>query len=136
MQSRDPKNRWMWADALEMLDEATRLQRRFFEVSVRSTAAPRWEPPVDVFESQEEVWFFYALPGVLAGQVEVALEGTELVVRGERSLPPVAHTTTIRRLELPHGRFERRVALPNGRYDLITQQLDQGCLVIGLRRIA
>ena len=136
MESRDPKNRWLWADALEMLDEATRLQRRFFEVSVRSTAAPRWEPPVDVFESQEEVWFFYALPGVPEGQVEVALEGTELVVRGERSLQPVAHTTTIRRLELPHGRFERRVTLPNGRYDLITQQLDQGCLVIGLRRIA
>ena len=136
MESRDPKNRWLWADALEMLDEATRLQRRFFEVSVRSTAAPRWEPPVDVFESPEEVWFFYALPGVPAGQVEVALEGTELVVRGERNLPPVAHTTTIRRLELPHGRFERRVALPTGRYDLIAQQLDQGCLVIGLRRIA
>jgi hypothetical protein len=28
------------------------------------------------------------------------------------------------------------VALPEGRYDLIAQQLDQGCLVIGLRRIA
>lgn len=79
---------------------------------------------MDVFESQDEVWFFYALPGVPAGQVEVALEGTELVVRGERSLPPVAHTTTIRRLELPHGRFERRVALPTGRYDLIDRRRD------------
>jgi hypothetical protein len=48
----------------------------------------------------------------------------------------VAHTTKIRRLELPHGRFERRVALPSGRFELITQQLDRGCLVIGLRRIA
>jgi len=135
MASRDP-NRWMWAEALQMLDEANRLQRRFFEVSVRPAAQPRWEPPVDVFESEDEVLLFYALPGVQTGQVEVALEANELVVRGDRQLPPVAHTTTIRRLELPHGRFERRITLPAGRYDLIAQQLDQGHLVIGLRKIA
>ena len=135
MPSRDP-SKWMWAEALQMLDEADRLQRRFFEVSVRAAAAPQWEPPVDVFESAEEVWLFYALPGVNGEEVGVVLDGAELVVRGDRHLPPVAHTTTIRRLELPHGKFERRVTLPAGRYDLITQQFDRGCLVIGLRRIA
>lgn len=134
MRSQDP-SKWMWAEALEMLDEADRLQRRFFEVAVRPAEAPRWEPPVDVFESADELWLFYALPGVAAEQVEVALDGAELVVRGDRHLPPVARTTTIRRLELPHGRFERRVGLPAGRYDLITEQFDHGCLVIGLRRV-
>ncbi len=135
MRSRDP-NQWMWAEALKLLDEANRLQRRFFEVSVRSVAAPQWEPPVDIFESDEELWLFYALPGVAPEQVEAAVEGAELVVRGERLLPPVAHTTTIRRLELPHGRFERRIALPAGRFELSTRQTDRGCLVLGLRRIA
>ena len=135
MASRDP-NRWMWAEALQMLDEANRLQRRFFEVSVRPAAQPRWEPPVDVFESEDELWLFYALPGVQAGQVEATIEANELVVRGERQLPSVAHTTTIRRLELPHGRFERRITLPPGRYDLMTRELDRGHLVIGLRKIA
>jgi HSP20 family molecular chaperone IbpA len=126
----------MWAQALDMIDEANRLQRRFFEVSVRPEAAPKWEPPVDIFESADELWLFYALPGVAAEQIEVGLEGAELVVRGDRRLPPVAHTTSIRRLELPHGRFERRIALPPGRYDLIARSVDHGCLVIGLRRIA
>jgi HSP20 family molecular chaperone IbpA len=126
----------MWAEALQMIDEANRLQRRFFEVSVRPEAAPKWEPPVDIFESTDELWLFYALPGVAAEGIEVGLEGAELVVRGDRRLPPVAHTTSIRRLELPHGRFERRVTLPAGRYDLITRSVDHGCLVIGLRRIA
>ena len=135
MASRDP-NRWMWAEALQMLDEANRLQRRFFEVSVRPSAQPQWEPPVDVFESEDELWLFYALPGVQTGQVEATIEANELVVRGERQLPPVALTTTIRRLELPHGRFERRITLPPGRYDLIARELDQGHLVIGLRKIA
>ena len=135
MRSRDPHH-WMWAQALEMLDEANRLQRRFFEVTVRPEAAPKWEPPVDIFESADELWLFYALPGVAADQIEVGLEGAELVVRGDRQLPPVAHITSIRRLELPHGRFERRIALPAGRYDLIARSVDHGCLVIGLRRIA
>lgn len=135
MASRDP-NRWMWAEALQMLDEANRLQRRFFEVSVRPDAQPKWEPPVDVFESEDEMWLFYALPGVQAGQVNVTIESNELVVSGDRQLPPVAHLTTIRRLELPHGRFERRITLPAGRYDLVARELDQGHLVIGLRKIA
>jgi HSP20 family molecular chaperone IbpA len=126
----------MWAQALDMIDEANRLQRRFFEVTVRPEAAPKWEPPVDIFESADELWLFYALPGVAAEQIEVGLEGAELVVRGDRQLPPVAHITSIRRLELPHGRFERRIALPAGRYDLIARSVDHGCLVIGLRRIA
>jgi HSP20 family molecular chaperone IbpA len=126
----------MWAQALDMIDEANRLQRRFFEVTVRPEAAPKWEPPVDIFESADELWLFYALPGVAAEQIEVRLEGAELVVRGDRQLPPVAHITSIRRLELPHGRFERRIALPAGRYDLIARSVDHGCLVIGLRRIA
>ncbi len=135
MRSRDP-NQWMWAEALKMLDEANRLQRRFFEVSVRPPAAPQWEPPVDIFESEGELWLFYALPGVALEQIDAAMEGAELVVRGERRLPPVAQAATIRRLELPHGRFERRIPLPSGRFELIARQVDRGCLVIGLRRIA
>ena len=123
--SRDP-NRWMWAEALQMLDQANRLQRRFFEVSVRPAAQRRWEPPVDVFESEDELWLFYALPGVQTGQVEVAMEANELVVRGDRQLPPVAHTTTIRRLEMPHGCFERRITLPTGRSNWLRSSSTRG----------
>ena len=135
MSSRNPTS-WMWAQACDLLDEAERMHRQFFRLGASERTPAVWEPPVDVFESEDELWLFYALPGVQTGQVEAALEANELVVRGDRQLPPVAHTTTIRRLELPHGRFERRITLPAGRYDLIAQQLDQGHLVIGLRKIA
>src|SRR5262249_61960802 len=101
MRSRDP-NGWMWAEALQMLDEADRLKRRFFELSVRSSAATSWEPPVDVFESEEELWLFYALPGVETGQVEVALEGPGLGVRGRRPPPPAARPATRPPPRLPH----------------------------------
>ena len=137
MTTRDSRS-WMWAQALQMLDEADRLQRRFFaEVGARDRAAPNWEPPVDVFSTGDEVWLFFAVPGVAAEQVEVLVDPAgALVVRGERQLPVVARAGSIRRLEIPHGRFERRVALPTGRYELFARQVDRGCLVIGLRRIA
>jgi HSP20 family protein len=137
MTNRDSRS-WMWAQALQMLDEADRLQRRFFtEVGPRERAAPTWEPPVDVFTSGDEVWFFFAVPGVASEAVQVLVDPVgALVVRGERELPVVARSGTIRRLEIPHGRFERRVPLPAGRFELFAQQFDRGCLVIGLRRIA
>ncbi len=137
MTTRHPRS-WMWAQALQMLDEADRLQRRFFtEVGPHEHAAPNWEPPVDVFAAGDEVWLFFAVPGVATEHVQVLVDPTgALVVQGERQLPVVAHSGNIRRLEIPHGRFARRVPLPPGRFDLFTQQLDRGCLVIGLRRIA
>lgn len=137
MTTRHPRS-WMWAQALQMLDEADRLQRRFFtEVGGREHAAPTWEPPVDVFSAGDEVWLFFAVPGVAAEQVQVLVDSAgALVVQGERQLPVVAHSGSIRRLEIPHGRFARRVPLPPGRFELFAQQFDRGCLVIGLRRIA
>jgi HSP20 family molecular chaperone IbpA len=137
MNTRQPRS-WMWAQALQMLDEADRLQRRFFtQVGPQGQAAPAWEPPVDVFTAGDEVWLFFAVPGVAAEQVQVLVDPAgALVVQGERQLPVVARAGSIRRLEIPHGRFARRVPLPSGRFELFAQQFDRGCLVIGLRRIA
>ncbi|MCC6608805.1 MAG: Hsp20/alpha crystallin family protein [Burkholderiales bacterium] len=128
----------MWAEALQMLDEADRLQRRFFtEVGARERHAPSWEPPVDVFSDGDDVWLFFAVPGVSADEMEVLVdEAGALIVRGERRLPLPARSGSIRRLEIPYGRFERRVSLPSGRFELFARQVDHGCLVLGLRRIA
>jgi HSP20 family molecular chaperone IbpA len=41
----------------------------------------------------------------------------------------------IYRLEIPYGRFERRIPLPTGRYQLADRRLENGCLVLALRRL-
>ena len=130
------RNRGMWAEALDLLDQADRLHRQFFRLGGRQTGAPCWEPPVDIYETRGEVWLHYALPGVGSERVQVQLEGNALVVRGERPLPPQARQAAIRRLEIPYGPFERRVALPAGRYEMLQNELHAGSLVIGLRRVA
>lgn len=132
MRSRDSRS-WMWSEALELLQSAERLQRQFFQVGAAHGA--RWEPPVDVYQSGGDLWIFVAIPGVPADHVEALMDGTTLIVRGERPLPPAARGATIHRLEIPYGRFERRIALPSGHYQVLQRVFDNGCLVLGMRKL-
>ena len=123
----------MWAEAMELLQSAERLQRQFFHVG-RCDDAACWEPPVDIYETRDGLWVLVALPGVASDQLTVAIEGAIIAVAGERPLPIESRRGAIHRLEIPYGRFERRIALPAGRCELIEHHLDRGCLVLGLRR--
>jgi HSP20 family protein len=132
MRDRDPRF-WMWAEALEMLQTAERLQRQFFQVG--SGAGSRWEPPVDVYQASDDLWIFLAIPGVPPDRVEAIMEGTTLIVQGERPLPAAARGAAIHRLEIPYGRFERRITLPSGHYQVLQRVVEHGCLVLGLRKL-
>ena len=130
MTYRDP--RWVWAEALELLREAGQIQRRFFQLG--AAEAPAWEPAVDLFETGEGLTVEIALAGVAPDALEVSLESGSVVVRGERAFP-VEQRAMIYRLEIPYGRFERRIPLPPGRYQLADRRLENGCLVLALRRL-
>ena len=71
---RDDLENWMFAEAVEMLSRAERMHRRFFQPLPPAAAAPAWEPPVDVLETEREVLVFAALPGVDPDQVETRIE--------------------------------------------------------------
>lgn len=133
MRLRNP-NSWMWAEALELLQDAERLQRQFFRIGV-ADGAPCWEPPVDLYETGGELRLLVALPGVTAQQLEVMLAPGQIVVRGERTLPANSRRAAIHRLEIPYGRFERRITLPDGGFEMIDQRLEHGCLILTLQRL-
>jgi HSP20 family protein len=134
MQTRDPRT-WMWAQALEMLEQADRLHRQFCEPGPARVNGPSWEPPVDVVETGPQAWIVVALPGVPPARVQVAYADGVLAVRGERVLADEYHDGAIRRLELPYGRFERRIAVPSGQFELAEQRFENGCLILRLRRV-
>lgn len=134
MKSRDPSQS-IWADALAMLEQAGRLHRQFFQLGSQHAGGPTWEPPVDVFETDGEVAVLVALPGVAPDQVSVVVDGGALFVVGERPLPAPA-LSTLRRLEIPYGRFERRIDLPPGRFEIGERALVDGCLRIVLRKFS
>ena len=78
----------MWTEACALLDRAERLNRRFFEPGETSA----WSPPVDIFETDTEVWILAALPGVEPRNLAVHVEGDTLVLSGHRPLPAAART--------------------------------------------
>jgi len=133
MRFRDPMA-WMLSEAVEQIDRADRLQRQFFRIG-RGAATAGWEPPVDIVASQGDLRVVMALPGVVPDCLEVVLEESAIVVRGDRPLGSGLMAGEILRLEIPYGPFERRIALPHGSYLLAETELENGCLRLLLQRL-
>lgn len=124
----------MWDEALAVLAEAERQQRRFCGLVAQTAPQPVWEPPADVFESDLEVLVCVALPGVAPESVTVHIVPSGLVVTADRLLPAAFERMHLRRLELPYGRFERRIELAPGQYALLDRRLVNGCLELRLAK--
>ena len=133
MSSRNPTD-WMWSQAIDLLEQAERMHRQFFRLSASERTRPTWEPPVDVFEDEDDVVVVVALPGVPADRVEVTYEPGVLVVRAERPLSISGACSEVRHLEIPYGYFERRIALAELQFEGATRELVDGCLVLKLRK--
>ena len=118
----------MWNEALAIIARAEQ-QRRIFEPAGQSSC---WEPPVDVFESEDEFWIIAALPGVEPDDLSVSIVSDVLRVAGQRRLPIAARAASVHRLEIPTGRFERSIRLPARLLRLDRSELVNGCLIIRL----
>lgn len=124
-----------WSEALEALMEVERLHRNAFAPRGLSAGGPKWEPPIDVLETDREVLILSAMPGVDPEAIEVALgEDSVLTISGHRAMPAELRRARVHRLELPQGRFERRIALPSGRYASVRRATVNNCLVIRLEK--
>ncbi len=127
--TRDPRN-LMWAEACALLDRAEQLHRQFFEPASEGTRHARWEPPIDVLETERQLRIIVALPGVAPEAVQVQTEDGILTILGSRPLPGRGENANIVRLEIPYGSFERRIALQLNRLRLAERELVNGCLVL------
>jgi HSP20 family protein len=136
MSRRNDPAQWMWAQAVDFIDQAERMHRQFFRLGSSATAeAALWQPPVDVFEDEQQVIVVVALPGVAGEDIELAAQPGALRVRARRPLPFPGERLRLRQLEIPYGYFERRVDLPQAPLELASHELTHGCLVVRLARI-
>ncbi len=131
MNSRD-LSRFMFSEALSLLDRADRLHRQFFRPA--AARVPTWEPPVDVVETEGQLRVTLALPGVLAETITLSRDPEAITVSAHRAFPVAASESErgarIHALEIPHGRFERRIALSTQDISLVEQRLHDGCLTL------
>jgi HSP20 family molecular chaperone IbpA len=113
-----------------LLDRAEQLHRQFFEPTREGTRPARWEPPIDMIETERQLRIIVALPGVAPEAVRVETEGGILTIIGSRPLPGRGENANIVRLEIPYGSFERRISLQLNRLRLAERELANGCLVL------
>jgi len=96
----------------------------------------RWEPPVNVIETEDSLWVISAVPGVTAKDVKVELDGNELVISGTRAVPDCCRAGELKIWEIPLGQFERRLTVVDVEKTLSVGEvvLRNGLLLIELRK--
>lgn len=132
MRSRDIQT-FMWGEALQLLEQAERLQKTFFRPAESEQS---WEPPIDVIETSEALFVHVALPGVPAETIVVGLESDALTVSAVRGFPVTARGARLHRVEIPYGRFFRRIPLTTGGLEPAGRSFIDGCLTLAFRKIA
>jgi len=70
-----------------------------------------WLPSMESYTKDGKLELKVDLPGVNPKDVEISLEGTQLVIRGERKS---AREEENRYREVRYGKFERRFTVPKG----------------------
>jgi HSP20 family protein len=124
----------MWAEACAALERVERARRSAFRPVLRRARHATWEPPIDLYEAAGTIWVVAALPFVDANALRVELHGRRLLIAGERPVRFMQRPSTVYRLEMPHGHFERVVELPADALRLDEQRLTDGCLIVRLSR--
>jgi HSP20 family protein len=95
--------------------------------------APGWTPPVDLYETAGEFVLTAELPGLRRDQIDIQVEDTRVIIRGERTGGPGPQTSCdqFHRVERGHGRFWRAFALPEPiDADRVSAELQDGVLTV------
>lgn len=90
-----------------------------------------WAPPVDIYETPEDVKILIDLPGMKSDSLDVTIERGVLTVKGEREPASIEAASKYLRVERPTGTFSRRIRLPEGvQADHVKASLKDGVLEI------
>jgi HSP20 family protein len=100
-----------WGNVSDIQTEVNRLFDNFFG---RSSAAGgrAWAPPVDLYETKDDLVLTIEVPGVREKDVTVSITGDLLSVKGERRFEGEGKDHQFLHVERAYGKFERLVQLP------------------------
>ena len=113
--------------------EFDELVSRFFdEPFFNSAAAKAWAPSCDLVETDDQIKVLLDLPGMTKDNLDIQLNDSTLVVRGERKFEE-QEKAKHHRLERFYGNFTRSFLLPaNVEADKITATFKDGVLEVVL----
>lgn len=95
----------------------------------------RWQPDVDVFETERGVVVRVELAGIRSDDVRVSVDGQVLRLSGVRAAPEGEEVKRLHQMEIASGPFERRVRIPVAfDRDRMSAHLADGFLTVTLPR--
>jgi HSP20 family protein len=92
--------------------EMNRLLESFFDTGQTRALATDWWPAVDVVETPETFVVKAELPGIEAKDIDIAVMGDTLMIKGERKEEKEEKGKTFLFRELRVGKFARSIPLP------------------------
>jgi len=72
-----------------------------------------WAPPVDIYETENELVVKADLPDLQEKDIDVRVENNTLTIRGERKFEKDVNPDNYLRVERAYGSFTRSFSLPN-----------------------
>lgn len=102
-----------FSDLLGMQREINRMFGDFLgRTPGRTLSETVWTPPLDIFETADELVVRAELPGMRREDIEVNVEGNTLILRGERKFEAEEDKESYHRVERVYGAFRRVLDLP------------------------
>ncbi len=71
-----------------------------------------WVPPVDIYETEDEIVIKAEVPGVKQEDIEIKIEDDTLIIRGEKKFERDEEKEKYHRAERIYGAFQRSFILP------------------------
>jgi HSP20 family protein len=97
----------------------------------------RWQPDVDVFETEKAVVVRVELAGVRGDDLRVSVDGEALRISGVRMAPEPVEMQRLHQMEIATGPFERCLPIPIAfQREGVSAQLADGFLTVTLPKRA
>jgi HSP20 family protein len=114
---------------------------RLFDDTLRTrdagSALTTWAPPVDIYETENELVLKVDLPELNEKDLDVRVENNMLTIQGERKFEEKTSRDNYLRIERAYGSFTRSFSLPNTvNTDAIHAEYKNGVLTVQMPKRA
>ncbi len=107
-------SRWDQSRGLTFQDQINRLfEDNFTRDRSGHADLATWAPPVDIYETENELVVKADLPDLEDKDIDVRVENNTLTIRGERKFEKDVNEDNYLRVERTYGSFMRSFSLPN-----------------------
>jgi HSP20 family protein len=103
-----------WDPFREMASLQSDMSRLMNSLGAGDRETRTWVPPVDAWETEDEIVYAFDLPGIPEDKISVEFEDGALTVSGERERTQEVSQDRLYRYERRFGSFSRTIGLPQG----------------------